>query len=86
MNNLNIDQIMVFKVLFSKKSSIYFITYRHDGKIKPLYITLLKKMSEYGKIFDRTKYMLFLIENENCSKDYCIQKNLIADQYIIKNI
>ena len=43
-------------------------------------------MSEYGKSFDRTKYMLFLIENENCSKDYYIQKNLIADQYIIKNI
>ena len=55
-------------VPLSKKSLKYFIGYK-DGKIRPLCVTL-PKMSAYRRDFNGTKYMSFLIKNEELLEKY----------------
>ena len=95
MNNANIDKIMISnKVSFRKKGIKYFIGYQYDGKIRPLCI-LIPKTSGYKKSFHKTNYVSVLTEDEKLLKasnkvwDQMInimEKNLIANQLILKNI
>ena len=55
----NINKI----VSFGKKGFKYFIGYKDAKKIKPLCI-FLPKVSAYRKYFDETKYMSFLIKDD----------------------
>ena len=56
-----------------------------------LFVYFSQKMTACRKDFDETKFMSFLIEddellekyNKNCGK---VRENLIVNQYIIKNI
>ena len=62
-NNININKIVVSnKVSFGKKHFRYFIGYRDGKKIRPLCI-LLQKMSAYRRDYAETKYMSFLIKD-----------------------
>ena len=64
--NLDINKIVVSnKVSFGKKESKYFIGYKETKNRKPLSI-FLPKISVYGRNFDETKCMSFLI------KDYAL--------------
>ena len=59
---------MPSKVLFGKKKFKYFIDYKDAKKMKPL-CTFLSKMTAYRKDFDETKYIFFLIrDNELIEK------------------
>ena len=61
--NVDINKIVVSnKVSFGKKGFKYFIGYK-DAKIRPLCI-FLPKMSAYRRDFDETKYMSFLIKDD----------------------
>ena len=63
--NIDINKIVVStKVSFGEKRFKYFIGYNDAKKIKPLCI-FLAKMSAYGKDFDETKYISFLIKMMN---------------------
>ena len=67
--NMDIDKIVVSnKVSFSKKGFKYFIGYK-DTKIRPLCI-FLPKMSAYRRVFDETKYMSFLIKDDELLEKY----------------
>ena len=68
--NIDIDKIVVTnKVSFGKKAFKYFISYKDGKKIKPLCI-FLPKRSAYRKDFDETKYMSFLIKDEELLEKY----------------
>ena len=78
-----------------KKNYKYFITYLYNhGKVKPLHIMLPKKRA-YVKSYDgQTKWMYFLIEDDDLLERYNtiwdevsadIEKNLIASLSIIKS-
>ena len=66
-----VDNIDANKIVASNKMSLgkndfeYFIGYKDAKKIRPLCI-FLPKMSAYGRDFDKTKCMSFLIKDENC--------------------
>ena len=61
-NNIDINQIVVSnKVSSCKKSFKYFIGYKEGKKFRPLCL-MLSKMSAYGRDFDETIYMSFLIK------------------------
>ena len=63
-SNVYINKIVVSnKVPFGKKGFKYFIGCKDDKKVRPLCI-LLPKMRAYGKDFDETKYMSFLIKDD----------------------
>ena len=51
------------KVPFGKKGFKYFIGCKDGKKVRPLCI-LLPKMTAYGRDFDETKYMSFLIKDD----------------------
>ena len=51
------------KVSFIKNGVKYFIGYKNAKKIRPLWI-LLPKMSAHRRDFDETKYMSFLIKDD----------------------
>ena len=51
-----------------KKRFKYFIGYKDAKKIRPLCVFLLK-MSAYRKDFDETKYMSFLIKDDELLKN-----------------
>ena len=78
---------------FGKKVFKYFIGYKDAKKIRPLSI-FLPKISGYRKDFDETKYISFLVKillvkyNEICEKKVksVIKKDLMVNQYIMKNI
>ena len=53
----------------SKKSLKYFIGYKDGKKVRPLCVTL-PKMSAYRRDFNGTKYMSFLIKNEELLEKY----------------
>ena len=62
--NIDINKIEVSnKVPFGEKGFKYFIDYKDAKKFRPLYI-FLPKMSAYRKEFDETKYMSFLIKDD----------------------
>ena len=61
--NININKIVVSnKASFGKKGFKYFIGYK-DAKNRPLYI-FLPKLSAYRIDFDETKYMSFVIKDD----------------------
>ena len=65
------------KVAFGKKGFKYFIGYKDAKKIKLLCI-FLPKMTVYRKDFDETKYISFLVkDNELLEKYNEIWKNLV---------
>ena len=68
--DIDIDKIIVSnKVSFGKKAFKYFISYIDAKKIRPLCILLLK-MCAYRKDFDETKYMSFLIKDDELLEKY----------------
>ena len=75
----DIEKVLVSnKISSGEKNYIYFIGYFYgDYKIKPLYITLAK-MSAYVKSYDgQTKWMYFLIEDDDLLEKY----NAIWDKF-----
>ena len=60
------------KILFSKIGFKYFTEYEDGSEKKMLLCIILPKMRAYGKKFDETKYMYFLINDnkllEECNK------------------
>ena len=61
---MDIDKILISnKISFGSKGFQCFIGYKDDNRIKPLCM-VLPKISRYGKRFDETKCVLFLI-NDN---------------------
>ena len=63
-NNVDIDKILISnKISFGSKGFQCFIGYKDDNRIKRLRM-VLPRISRYGKRFDKTKCMLFLI-NDN---------------------
>ena len=71
LNELNIDDILrPNRICSGEKNHKYFIDYINDYKIKP-FITILPKLSACVKSYDdRTKWMHFLIEDEELLKIY----------------
>ena len=68
LKNLNIDKLAASnKVLFGKKGFKYFIGYEDAKKIRPLCI-FLPKMSAHRKNFNETKYVSFLIKDNEIFK------------------
>ena len=56
-------------LLLVKKGFKYFIGYKDAKKIKPLCI-FLPKMTSYRKDFDETKYISFLIKDDELLEKY----------------
>ena len=64
-NNIDINKIVVSdKLPFDKQDFIYFIGYKDNKKIRPLY-KLFTKVSGYEVDFDETEYMYLKIKEEN---------------------
>ena len=71
-NNVDTEKLLVSnKISSGKKSFEYFIRYLcNDHKLKPLQIILLKR-SPYVRNYDgQTKWMYFLIEDDDLLKKY----------------
>ena len=75
------------KVSFWKKGFKYFIGYKDSKKIRPLCIFVLK-ISAYRKDFDDTRYISFLVKDNELLKKYnkiwkklknSVKKNLIVN-------
>ena len=68
--NRDINKIIVSnEVSFGKKRCKYFIDYKDAKKLRPLCIFLLK-MTAYRKYFDETKFMSFLIKDDELIEKY----------------
>ena len=68
--NIDINKKVVSnKVSLGKKDLKYFIGYKVAKKIRPLCI-FFPKMSAYRKDFDETKYMPFLIKDDELIEKY----------------
>ena len=64
-NNIDINEILVSnKFPFCKRDFKYFIGYKDNKEIRPLCIVFLE-MSIYKRYSDKTKYMCFMIKDEN---------------------
>ena len=69
-SNVDINQIVVSnKFFFSKRGFKHFVVYKDDKKFIPLCI-MLQKMSAYRRDFDETKYMSFLIKDDELIKKH----------------
>ena len=69
---VNIEKVLVSnKISFREKNYKYFIGYLYnDDKVKPLHI-MLPKRSAYAKSYDgQTKWMYFLIEDDDLLEKY----------------
>ena len=75
------------KVSFGKKGFKYFIGYKDSKKIRPLCI-FVPKISAYRKDFDDTRYISFLVKDNELLKKYnkiwkklknSVKKNLIVN-------
>ena len=94
-NNIDIDKIAVSnKVSFGKNGFKCYIGYKDAKKIMPLSI-FLPKMSVCRRDFEETKYMYFLIKDDELLEKYnkfgkklelILNKNLIVNLYTMKNI
>ena len=96
LGDADIEKILVSnKIFFSEQNYKYFISYLYNGnKVKRLNI-ILSKASEYVKSYDRqTKWIYFLIDNDNLLEKCIIiwdkasadiKKNLIASLSIMNN-
>ena len=72
MGDVDIEKVLASKnISFGEKNFKYFIGYLYDNhKVKPLYITL-PKTSAYLKGYDgQTKWMHFLIEDDDLLEKY----------------
>ena len=72
MKNVDIEKVLVSnKISFGEKSCKYFVGYLYnDNKVKLLHI-MLPKTSAYVKSYDgQTKWMYFLIEDDDLLKKY----------------
>ena len=72
LNNVYIKQVLVSnKISFDEKNYKYFIgSFYNDNKVKPLHI-MLPKRSTYVKSYDeQTKWMYFLIEDDDLLEKY----------------
>ena len=72
LEDVDIEKVSVSnKIYFGEKNYKYFIGYLHNGiKVKPLNI-MLPKTSAYVKSYDRqTKWMYFLIEDDDLLEKY----------------
>ena len=68
--NIDINKKVVSnKAFLVKKGFKYFTGYKNAKKIRPLCV-FLPKMSAYRREFDETKYMSFLIKNDELSEKY----------------
>ena len=70
--DVDIEKVLVSnKIYFGEKNYKHFIGYLHNGrKVKPLNI-MLSKTSAYVKSYDRqTKWMYFLIEDDDLLEKY----------------
>ena len=93
--DVDTESILIFNKAFSsEKNYKYFIGYLcDDNKVKPLHI-ILPKASVYIKIYDdKTKWMYFLIEDDDLLNKYNdtwdeindrIKKNLMTNLSAIK--
>ena len=67
--NVDVDKIILScEDSFVRKGFKYFIGYKDDEKVKLFYMA--PKMSRYTKTFDETKYMSFLIKDDELLKKY----------------
>ena len=67
---MQINKTIVFnKVSFGQKSFKDFIGYQDKAKVKPSYI-MLPNMREYAKSFNETKYVPFLIKDDELLEKY----------------
>ena len=83
LKDVDIEKLLVSnKIYFGEKNYKYFIGYLYfDNKVKPLHI-MLPKTSAYLKLYDGlTKWMYFLIEDNDLLEKY----NAIWDKFIIDN-
>ena len=76
--DVNVDKIVASnRVPFGKKDFKYFIGYDDGRKVKPLFI-MYPKMSSYWRDFDETKYMYFLIKNDELPEKYNEIRNKVS--------
>ena len=72
---ISVRNIDIYKIVVSNKPSLgkkgfkSFIGYRDAKKIRPLSI-FLPKMSSHRRDFDESKYMSFLIKNDELFEKY----------------
>ena len=93
--NEDVNKITSDKIPFGENGFKYFTGYKDDEKFKPLYV-MLPIMSAYTKKYDdETKYMSFLIEDDELLKNtiksgiksaLLLIRNLIVIQRAIKTI
>ena len=70
MKNTDINKIVVSnKVSYDKKGFEHFIVYKYAKKIRPLCI-FLPEMSAYKRDFNETKYVSFLIKDDELLEKY----------------
>ena len=68
--NIGINKIVVsYKASFGKKGFKYFIGYKDAQKIRPLCI-FFPKITGYRRDFDETKYISFLIKDDELLQKY----------------
>ena len=98
LKDVDTEKVLVSnKISFCEKIYKYYIGYLYnDHKVKPLHI-MLPKTSDYIKSYDgQTKWMYFLIEDDDLLKKYMklvgiksvliSKKNFIASLSTIKNV
>ena len=69
-NNKDINKIVVSnKFPFGEEDSKYFIGYKDNEEIRPLYI-FIPEMSMFKRCSDKTKCMYFLIKDEKMFDKY----------------
>ena len=82
LRDVDIEKVLVSnKISFGEKNYKYFIGYLYnDNKVKPLHI-MLPKTSAYVKSYDgQTKWMYFLIEDDDLLEKY----NTIWDKFSVE--
>ena len=90
---VDINKILMFnKVSFGKKGFKYFIDYKDGKKVRSLCV-FLPKISACKGDFDETKYMSFLIKNNEVLEKYneiwpaiLLKKDLTLNKFTMKNI
>ena len=96
LEDVDIEKVLVSKKIpFGEKSYKYFIGYLNDNhKFKPLHIMLPKAITYVKSYGGQTKWMYFLIEDDDLLKKYntipddvrlISKRNLTASLCIIKN-
>ena len=70
--NVDIEKVLVSnKISFGEKNCKYFIGYLYnDHKVKPLHIVLPKTGGYVKSYYEETKWMYFLIEDDDLLEKY----------------